>query len=197
MKGIVTITVMVLLGNLAIAQSKGPNPGSLWKQGGQDQLADRLARKEGDLLTILINETSSASYKAETKADKADGTSISKGIGPILANLIPKLDIGASSKNSGKGSTTAQGSFNARISAVVKKVLPNGSMIIEGTRTLTTNKETQTIKLTGIVRREDVRPDNTVLSANIADASIESTGKGLIADRQRRGILTRLLDWLF
>jgi flagellar L-ring protein precursor FlgH len=177
--------------------SKNANPGSLWKNGGSDILADRLARKAGDVITIIISETSSASYKAETKADKNDSTSINKGIGPILANLIPKLEIGANSKNSGKGSTIAQGNFSARMSAIVKEVLPNGTLLIEGTRTITTNKDTQTIIISGIVRREDIRPDNSVLSLSIADASIKTTGKGMIADRQRRGILTRLLDWIF
>jgi len=176
---------------------KNSNPGSLWKNGGIDVLADRVARKEGDVITIIISETSSASYKAETKADKDDSTTINKGIGPILANLIPNWEIGASSKNSGKGSTTAQGNFSARMSAVIKKVLPNGTMVIEGSRTITTNKDTQMIVVSGVIRREDIRADNSVLSVSIADATIKTTGKGMIADRQRRGILTRLLDWIF
>ncbi len=192
-----TLAVLVALGSLAGAQGKNANPGSLWKNGSGDILADRTARKEGDLITIIINETSSASYSAETKADKNDKTSIAKGIGPILANLIPNWGIGASSTVNGKGTTTAEGQFSARMTAVVKKVLGNGNLIIEGTRTITTNRETQTILLSGIVRREDVRPDNTVLSSFIADASIKTTGKGMIADRQRKGVLTWLLDWLF
>lgn len=189
--------LMGLLACLGAAQSKDANPGSLWKSGTQDILADRTARREGDLITIIINETSSSSYKAETKADKNDATSISKGIGPILGNLIPNLSIGANSTVNGKGSTTAQGSFTARMTAVVKKVLGNGNLLIEGTRVITTNKESQTIVLTGLIRREDIRPDNTIFSTFIADASIKTTGKGMIADRQRRGVLTWLLDWLF
>lgn len=194
--GSIALAAMVTSGH-AQGVDKNANPGSLWKNGSTDIFADRLARKEGDLITIIINETSSASYKAETKADKNDSTSINKGIGPILANLIPNLEIGASSKNSGKGSTTAQGSFSARMTAVVKKVLPNGTLVIEGTRTITTNKDTQMIVLSGIIRKEDIRSDNSVLSVSIADAQIKTTGKGMIADRQRRGILTRLLDWIF
>ncbi len=194
--GSIALFAMVTSGH-AQGVDKNANPGSLWKNGITDIFADRLARKEGDLITIIISETSSASYKAETKADKNDSTSINKGIGPILANLIPNWEIGASSKNSGKGSTTAQGSFSARMTAVVKKVLPNGTLMIEGSRTITTNKDTQMIVLSGIIRKEDIRSDNSVLSVSIADAQIKTTGKGMIADRQRRGILTRLLDWIF
>jgi flagellar L-ring protein precursor FlgH len=80
----------------------------------------------------------------------------------------------------------------------VKEVLPNGNLVLEGTRDLKLNKETQQIVISGIVRRDDVRPDNTVLSENMAMAEIRSMGTGgVIADRQRRGILTRLVDFLF
>lgn len=193
---IVAIAVLAACSSHSQSSNKGPNPGSLWKNG-NDVLADRTARREGDVITIIISESSSASYSANTKATKDDKTSIAKGIGPILANLIPALGVGANSSIDGKGSTTAQGQFSARMSAIVKKVLPNGTLLIEGTRTITTNKETQTIVLSGIVRREDIRTDNTVFSASLAEATIKSTSKGMINDRQRKGILNWLLDWLF
>jgi flagellar L-ring protein precursor FlgH len=87
--------------------------------------------------------------------------------------------------------------MSAKVTAVVKQVLPNGTMVIEGAKSLTLNKEVQNFRITGIVRREDILPNNTVRSENIAEAIIAMNGKGMIADRQRRGILTRLLDWLF
>ena len=83
------------------------------------------------------------------------------------------------------------------MSAVIKKVLPNGNLVIEGTRFVKINKDIQTFILTGMVRKDDVRADNTVLSESLADADIKLEGKGPIADRQRKGILARLLDWLF
>jgi flagellar L-ring protein precursor FlgH len=83
------------------------------------------------------------------------------------------------------------------MSAIVTKVNPNGTLIIEGARSVVVNKETQLFKITGVIRREDVRPDNTVMSEAIADAQIKLDGKGTINDRQRRGLITRLLDWLF
>jgi flagellar L-ring protein precursor FlgH len=97
----------------------------------------------------------------------------------------------------GKGSTTQQGQLNARISVVVKEVFPNGTMMVEGTKSITTNKETQNIMITGLIRKEDVRSDNTVLSTHVANAQIKTDGKGMIAQRQRKGVLTWLLDWLF
>jgi len=188
----------------AIAQTSTPitgtkhdNPGSLWNQTAPDALADRVACKEGDLITILISEISSTSFTAQTNTAKNDSAGILKGLGPILGNLIPALNIGANSATAGSGSTSQVGAFQARMTAKIKKILPNGQFMIEGTRSITTNKDTQTFALTGIIRKEDIRPDNTILSENIADAQIKAQGKGQIADRQRRGILVRLLDWLF
>jgi flagellar L-ring protein precursor FlgH len=83
------------------------------------------------------------------------------------------------------------------MSVIVREVTPSGQLVVEGTRSLVTNRETQTLVLSGIVRRDDIRADNTVLSTNLADAEIRMEGKGLIADRQRRGILTQIMDWLF
>lgn len=195
---------LILLGiacsvSVAMAQdpSKGMNPGSLWSGNVPDKLRDRVARQVGDVVTILISEVSSSSYSAGTTASKNDRTDIAKGIGPVLANILPAWGIGADSKVDGRGSTQQTGRFHARMSAVVKEVLPNGTMVVEGTRSITTNKETQTFVLSGLVRVDDVRPDNTIMSESLANATIKVEGKGLIADRTRRGILTRLLDWLF
>lgn len=195
----VCILALALLAVSAVAQdpNKGGNPGSLWSNKAPDILADRTARRVGDVVTILIAENSSATYRAGTNATKNDETSIAKGLGPILGNLIPNLSIGADSKVAGQGSTTQRGELNARISVIVKEVYPNGTMLVEGTKAITTNKETQNIMISGIIRREDVRPDNTVLSVHVANAQIKTDGKGMIAQRQRKGILTWLVDWLF
>lgn len=194
-----SLIICVLLTSFALAQdpSKNTNPGSLWTATSKDYLRDRIARREGDILTILISETSASSFSANTKAEKNDKVDVAKGIGPFFANLIPALGIGASSSNSGKGSTDQAGSFTARMSVIVKKVLPNGTMLIEGTRAVVVNRETQLFTLTGLVRQDDVKSDNTVLSEFIADAQIKAEGKGMISDRQRKGLLTRLIDWLF
>lgn len=175
----------------------GQNPGSLWSNSYVNPLTDKVARREGDILTILISETSAATFGANTTASKNDSTVIDKAFGPILQRLISFASDGATSKVDGKGQTDQTGKMTAKITAVVKKILPNGTMIIEGAKSLTYNKEVQNFRITGIVRREDILPNNTVRSEQIAEAIIAMNGKGMIADRQRRGILTRLLDWLF
>jgi len=178
-------------------QDGGKNPGSLWSDSYVNPLVDRVARKEGDVLTIIISESSAATYEANTKASKNDQTVIDKAMGPIIRYFIRGATDGASSQVDGKGTTNQNGRMSARISAIVMKVLPNGNLIIEGSKSMTINKEIQNFRITGIVRRDDILSDNTVRSEDIAEAIIAMNGKGMIADRQRRGILTRLLDWLF
>lgn len=173
------------------------NPGSLWNRSSRNSFMDRTAKQEGDLLTILIREISSSSFAAQTTTSKSDANSISKALGPLIGALIPAASTAGSGTSAGKGATSQTGSFTARMTAVVKQVLPNGNLVIEGTRWVHINKDTQVFTLTGIVRRDDVRSDNTIFSEQIADAEIKATGTGAISDRQRRGILTRILDWLF
>lgn len=191
-------TLILLAGAaLAAAQVDEQNPGSLWPKAYVNPLLDRTARTEGDVVTILISEVSSGSFSASTNASKSVNNSISKAIGPIIGKLIPDLATLGNSTTDGKGATLQTGKLTARMTAIVKKVFPNGTMVIEGTRSVQVNKETQIFKLSGLIRRDDIRPDNTVLSENIAEAQINVDGKGQVSDRQKRGILTRLIDWLF
>lgn len=192
----IVLSALALAGS-ALAQVDDQNPGSLWPKKYVNPLLDRTARIEGDVVTILISEVSSGTFSASTTAAKSVNNSITKALGPIIGGLIPNLGTLGSSQTDGKGATTQVGKLTARMTAVVKKVLPNGTMIIEGSRSVQVNKETQTFRLSGLIRRDDIRPDNTVLSENIAEAQINVDGKGQINDRQKRGILTRLLDWLF
>jgi flagellar L-ring protein precursor FlgH len=159
---------------------------------------DRVARSEGDLLTILISESSSASLAAATSASKTDSNSVDPLRFFSWLTLVPQsLNTGAKSSNQGQGQTSQSGRLTARVTVTVKKVLDNGTMLIEGRRTVVINKETQTFLLSGLVRIDDVRQDNTVLSERIGEAEIRMEGKGLLNERQRRGILTKILDWLF
>lgn len=174
------------------------NPGSLFPKSYVNPFLDRTARSEGDLLTILISESSLASFAASTTTTKSDKNAVQELLAPALfKGLIPGLSSGASSSTDGKGNTTQSGRLSARMTAVVKKVLPNGNLVVEGFRAIRVNKDTQTFFLSGIIRRDDVRADNTIISESLADAEIRMDGKGQISDRTRKGIITKILDWLF
>lgn len=180
-----------------MAGAQDENPGSLWSDQAQNPLLDRTARREGDLITVLVSESSTASFSAKTDASKADNSSVPAPSVPFLWRILRGWLIQSDSSNSGSGSTTNTGQFTAKLTGIVKKVLPNGTMVIEATKAIKVNKETQVFRLSGVIRRDDISPENTIKSELIAEADIQLDGKGMIADRQRRGILTRLLDWLF
>lgn len=169
---------------------------SLYKNGtGGSLFSDKKAHQVGDLLTILIVENSSASHSAKT--DTSNQHKISGGPGKELLEFIPEWGFSQSSKFSGGGSTTRSGSIKAKITARVTYVLPDGNLRIEGKQELLINRERQTIKISGVVRPEDISFYNTVLSTYISDAKIEYTGKGSIGKKEKGNIITKILDFLF
>ncbi len=182
------------------------NFGSLYPASGTANFyTKRTAHAKGDILTIVINETSAASLAATTNSTKVDTNVVNPLTSPImnwlkipaLSSLLGGGSTGVNSATAGTGTTTNNQTFTARIAVVVKEITPEGNFLIEGTKWLKVNKESQNLMLTGIVRADDVLPDNTVLSQNVANAKITTDGKGLIADRQRRGLITRVMEWLF
>ena len=154
------IALSLSIAALAAAQVDEQNPGSLWPRTYVNPLLDRTARNEGDVVTILIREISSGSFSASTTAEKKVDNSITRALGPIIGGLIPNLATAADSRNDGSGATLQSGRLTARMTAIVKRVFPNGTMLIEGTRTVQVNKETQTFKICGLIRRDDIRSDN-------------------------------------
>jgi flagellar L-ring protein FlgH len=188
--------------------STPPRPSSsLWTgENGRNMLfTDNKARYVNDIVTIVVEESSSGQNKASTNTSR--DSSSNSGISALLgletsllkgnANMGGQISVGGSSVNSlkGTGDTSRGGKLSARVTARVVKILDNSNLLIEGRRQLTLNDEDQYIVITGIVRPEDITSENLVMSYHIADARIVYTGTGVINDKQRPGWLTRVLDW--
>ncbi|HQD39827.1 MAG: flagellar basal body L-ring protein FlgH [Firmicutes bacterium] len=160
---------------------------------------DQKAKNVGDLVTIIIVESSKASQQASTNTGKESDVGVSPGGG--LLRFIPIFGIGGQTRSDSQGSTTRGGSITARVTAKVVEVLPNGNLVLEGSQQIVVNKEQQEIILRGVVRPQDITPENTILSSYLADAKIEYKGEGPIGGRrQEPGLLTNffgLFDWLF
>lgn len=176
---------------------------------------DLRAHKVGDLVTVNIVETSSASKSASTETGRE--SSIDAGIDNMLGwetklkyltsmgnkNVGNAYDssnlLNGSITNSfnGSGSTSRNESMTAYITVTVMEVMDNGNLFIQGTREVRVNNETQHIILSGTIRPADISPDNTVLSSYIGDAKIEYTGSGALSDKQRPGWLTRTVDFIW
>jgi len=159
--------------------------------------ADHRAQRVGDVITIIIEESSKASKTAATQTSKKSETngSLSDLFGLGRGRLPLKMGVDAGSDYSGSGSTSRSGTMDAKITATVKEILPNGNLVLEGKRNITVNDDIQTISIKGIVRPQDVRSDNTVLSIYLADAEIKYEGQGPIA--QKPGIVTKILQTPF
>ncbi|MDA8162123.1 MAG: flagellar basal body L-ring protein FlgH [Desulfobacteraceae bacterium] len=178
-----------------------PHEGSLFSPGREGSLySDFRARNVGDVVTILIAENLKATNTANTQTQRKSSTNV--GLTGILANIFSKNSTatpanaigGATTDNfNGQGNTSRNASFTGTISARVVQVLPDGSLLIEGSREIKINNETQYLILSGVVRPKDLASDNTVSSTRIADARIEYTGGGVLAEKQSQGWLSRIV----
>jgi len=161
--------------------------------------SDVKAHKVGDIVTILIKEQTSSTNKSETSTSKDNQMEIDNAAGTGFLDFLPGF--GATSKSNNRYQGTAQivssGQFSAQISARIQKVLEDGNYLIRGVRVLDTNGERQTTEITGVVRPQDITPDNTILSSMIADVQINHIGKGVIQQGNRPGLFTRIINWIF
>lgn len=185
--------------------------GSLWSEAEARALIgmDGNARRVGDLITVQVADTSSTTLGADTSTSRAgkSGYGIDAMLGletSITAanpNMGGAIKLGGTSESTmdGQGRTSRQGTLAATLTCQVVEVLPNGNLRIRGTKQIRVNRETQYLTLEGVVRPRDILVDNTVRSDLIAEARIEFTGAGVLADKQGPGWGTRLADtvWPF
>jgi flagellar L-ring protein FlgH len=170
---------------------------SLWPQNSSCNLvADVKARTVGDLVTVLITEGTEASLAATTDVSKDFKHSNNAGIGPLV-KLVPEIGYTSSQSGKASGQTTMSNNLVTKLTATVTNVLPNGNLQIKGERAIVTNGEKQTATLSATVRPQDIATDNTVVSTFLADVNVQCTGKGAVANRQKEGIISRLLRFLF
>jgi flagellar L-ring protein precursor FlgH len=177
--------------------------GSLWPTGGIERgmTADRRASRTGDILTVLVAEMANATT-AQTKSSNRE-SSIDDAISQFVFSKglshngeMPSMSLGGKSAYSGGGQVNNSQSLTARAAVLVTDVLPNGTLVIEGTRRITFSGETQYVVLHGLVRPDDISSGNTVLSSNVADARVEFVAEGSLTDAQKRGWLAKLYEKL-
>lgn len=172
---------------------------SLWRDVGHGFLfTDSKARHAGDIVTVLVTESSSLNRQAETNTKKESDNSgnLSSFFGVNLGDYT-KYAFEGENEHKASGSVTRSDEVTASVAARVVKVLPSGNLIIEGRRAVRTNDESQYVAISGVIRPVDITPANTILSSQIADAEIILEGKGVLAEKQRPGMLNRFADWLF
>ncbi len=171
-------------------------------------ITERKARFEvGDIITVLVEESISASSSANTNTKKESdlqqntpanqNTFIAgeNGLNLIDPEKLPNWNIGAENEHRTTGQTRRTSTLTTTITCVVVETLPNDTLRIEGERKVTINREDTIMSMSGTIRAKDVTPANTIPSTQVAGASVELKGKGPLWNNQRRGFITRFLDW--
>lgn len=180
-----------------------PADGSLWRADARNAnlFSDYRAFREQDLVVVRIEENADAKRTADT--DLSRETNFSASLQAFLRTVqatTPQVDLtatlGQANGFQGDGRTARTEKLTATVPAVVKKVLPNGNLFIEGHRVVLVNNEEQHFYISGVVRPIDIAQDNSVRSSYVADAEIEFTGRGVLTDNQKPGFFTRLWNWL-
>lgn len=177
---------------------------SVWRsESNRSMFSDKSAHAVGDIVTILVQESSTASKDNKTATAKKSAIDASintflyspAGSGFMTHNgKMPAINTTAQTDFGGGGSINNSEKIIAKISVQVVDVLPNNNLVIEGKRRTSFSGETQEIVLRGVVRQEDVTANNNVFSFNVADASVSFINKGTVADSQRKGWFTRIWD---
>ena len=177
---------------------------SLWQDGtSRAMFADKRGVNIGDIVTIVVQENSSANKNNSTTSERQ--SSLNAAItsflySPAASGLLtkggqlPTMAYSSDHKHAGNGVIADSESIVAEIAVRVIDVLPNGNLVLEGKRDTSFSGEHQTIILRGVVRSEDVAKDDTVLSHNVADATIQIIGKGTVSDSQNKGWFNRVWD---
>lgn len=180
----------------AHARESGP---SLWSEEQGSRYSNRKARHVGDLITVLVTESSIGSNRSSLKTKKQSKLEAEGGPGRGPLGFLPRFGASTDIKDEldGSGQTVIQGQLTTKITAQVLEIRPNGHLVVEGSRIITVNSDEDRIILHGVVRPEDIAADNTVLSTFLAEAVISYNGKGPVRGAAKRGVFQRIVSWFF
>jgi flagellar L-ring protein FlgH len=179
--------------------AEATSPGSLWREGvsASNLYTDARALRENDLVVVKVQEIADANRTANTDMTRTSKTNASFSALLKATQMSYGLNGGTDQAFQGLGSTARTEHLTATVPCVVKKVLPNGNLYIEGHRVVLVNAEEQHFYLSGVVRPIDIDQENSVKSSVVAEAEVEFTGHGVLTDNQRQGVLNRFLSWIW
>lgn len=157
---------------------------------------DRRARLVGDLLTIQIQEKTTARSSSNSSVDRkgsVDGSISRLPFVPQTSSLMPKLGVAGESSNTfeGKGATGSENLFTGTITVTVVEVLPNGNLVVSGEKQVAINQGQEYIRFSGVVNPNTITAANTVTSSQVADARLEYKASGQLDEAQVMGWLAR------
>ncbi|HVT37214.1 MAG TPA: flagellar basal body L-ring protein FlgH [Nevskiaceae bacterium] len=212
--GLITLGVLAMLGGCASAGAREqpieqalppvavaqPSDGAIYASGGGMSLfEDTRARNVGDILTIVLVESTAAKSSAETKTGKTTSASISapKIFGrevTIHGTSVLSGALDSDHSFDGSGDTSQSNTLSGNVTVTVVARQANGNLVVRGEKHLVLNQGNETVRVEGIVRPADIAPDNSIVSSRVADARISYDGKGTLAESNTKGWLARFFS---
>ena len=173
--------------------------GSIFNQGQVNSVySDIKAHRVGDIITVQLVESTSAKKGANSQQSKDSSlgmNALNVGGKPVTINgYDTSVSMGGNNSFKGQSKADQSNSLQGNISVSVVKVLANGNLMVRGEKWVMLNNGNEFIRVTGIVRSEDVNADNTVLSQRVANARIQYGGTGDFANTQERGWLAQFFN---
>jgi flagellar L-ring protein precursor FlgH len=159
---------------------------------------DSRAHRVGDILTVNLVEATQASKKSTTSTSKTDKTAINAptilGKSLTVAGRAANIATDGARSFDGAGSSSQSNQLTGQITVTVAQRLSNGNLLVRGQKWLTINQGQELVRISGIVRAQDIAQDNSVDSTRVADARIAYTGRGSLADANTQGWLSRFFS---
>ncbi|MGB0466185.1 MAG: flagellar basal body L-ring protein FlgH [Pontibacterium sp.] len=178
-------------------QSVRPVTGSIYSNAtSRDIYGDGRATRLGDIITVVLTESTQSSKSAKTSVDKSNQfnlpqpTIMGHGLS-VLGKPVSAAMTESSTEFEGQGKSDMGNSLSGNITVTVHAVLPNGTLVVRGEKWLTLNQGDEYIRVSGLVRPQDIAQDNTVISTKLADARIEYAGNGAVHDSNTTGWLAK------
>ncbi len=166
--------------------------------GGMELFSDRKANRVGDIITIVLNERTVSQKTNNVSVTKDSDMSFNAGPifgrAPSISNLNLETDIQQERDFSGAADADQSNSLQGNITVTVVDIMPNGNLVVRGEKWMTLNRGDEYIRISGILRAEDVDPNNTAPSNRLANARISYSGTGELAESNQMGWLTRFFN---
>lgn len=178
---------------------------SLWEnaQPARSAYSDRTARHAGDILTVFIDESTSLTGTQRRSQERTSDIASEVGqflFSPVASGFgthngeLPATEISSAAASEGGGTVTNRQTLRSSATVIIVDTLPNGNIVVEGTRAVSFSGQQYFAKLRGIVRPADIDRNNAIPSSAIADAHIEYISKGSLTNSEKQGWLSRTLD---
>lgn len=178
------------------------NTGSIYQDGfGKGLFEDDKARRVGDIVLVRLMESTNASKSASTNTQKSASAEIAApvmlGRGINVGNGATPLfsaSLDGAREFKGEGASKQSNSLSGTIAVTVAEVFPNGNLRVRGEKQLSLNQGGEFVRVGGIIRPQDIAPDNSVKSTQLADAQFIYGSEGALADANASGWLHRILN---